>query len=288
MSTDHLLHESAATLAGALSGTQRLYLLADASGLPRISSLWPRIGALRWASVLGTEQAQPDGASPLLVDVSEANTSPEQRRMLHALYDRGRYANCFSLLCSDLTLSDLVQALRQRTQAELPDRMSVLLRYFDTRTLPLLPRLLTVAQYASFMTCVRAWHFIDRHGQVQTLQAPLAVTALAEFSAPMVFDVAQQRLLIDDGNTDAVIDQLIEQRHPALFNSTPPQQFELVSPLVQAAAALGITDFHDVLRYCCTALSQGEGFEQRAPWAERLALHRRGAMTLQDALDDDA
>ena len=164
--------------------------------------------------------------------------------------------------------------------------MYVLLRWFDTRTLPSLPRLLEPVRYAAFMACVRSWHFVDRYGEVRA--APPAETAAGEFSAPMAFDAVQERLLIEDGNTDAVIDQLIEQRHPALFGMTPPQQFDLVAPLVESAAALAITEIHDLLRYCCTALTRGAGFEQRAPWAERLVLHRRGAMGLQDALDDDA
>lgn len=287
MVSDTPLFESALSLAASAdAAAQGLFLLADQSALPRIVSLWPRVSKLRWASLLPSGVAQPDGATPLLIDVSDINTTDVPRRALNELYAHGRWANCLSLLVSAQSFDRLTGALSERTRAELPDHLNVRLRYFDTRTMPLLLRLLRPAQYAAFMGCVESWHFIDRRGLLHTMPAPESRNASSAPFAPLVFDAAQERMLIDDGTTDAVIDQLLEQHHPAFCDATPPQQYEMISVLVNAARKLKIDEVRDVLLYCCAALEHGSHFEQRPPWSERLAQHRRGSMTLEEALTD--
>jgi hypothetical protein len=91
-------------------------------------------------------------------------------------------------------------------------------------------------------------------------------------------------MLIDDGLVDGVIDQLLDQRHPALRELSPPQQFDTVSPLVEAAGQFGIDDVLDALLFCCAALEHGQGFQTREPWASLLASYRLRQIGLQAAL----
>ena len=278
--------EFAATIAVPVG--ERLYLLLDQSGVPGIAMLWPEIKGLPRACILGLEHAQPDGASPLVVDVSDKDSSRTVARTLERIYAQARFANALSFICSRLPLDEVTNALCERTKVELPDQMSVLLRFFDTRTLPLLPRLLTTAQYAAFVSAFSSWHYVDRYGQLIPMQGSVSQGEAAIFKAPLILNVEQERLLIDDGTADAVIDQLIDQRHPVFAGTSPPQQYDMIAPLVEAARKVGISDLHEVLLFCCAGLTQGRDFEQRPPWAERLAQHRRGAISLQEALTDAA
>lgn len=278
------LYRAALAMVQGLSGNERVYLLADQSGLPQITSIWPQARRKRWLSVLGMTHEQPDGGTPLLIELAGVDSPRVPRALLDLFYRHGRFANCLSLLCSDLPLAGLAQALKERTEAELPDRLEVVLRHFDTRTLPLLPQLLHPDQYAGFMSCVRSWHYVDRYGEVRALASAIEAYSSAAFVPPLVLDALQERMLIDDGTIDAVIDQLIEQQHPAMLSASPPQQFDVVCGPAQAAASLGVSDVLDVTLFCCAAIEHGAGFEKSSPWAQRLAQYQRGSMTLQEAL----
>lgn len=249
------LFQAAARLAAQGAQPVRVHLLVDQSGLPNITTLWRLFDGIAWHCVLGERHAQPDTASPLLLDVTPALESARHEVLLDRLYVQGRYANCLSLLAGPLPGPALAQALAARAQARLPQGLRVLLRTFDTRTLPLLPRLLGPTDYGRFMACASAWHFIGRHGELQMLPpAPSGQAAAPAFAPPWEFDARQEQLLIDDGLTDAVIDQLIEQRHPVLTDVNPGQQFDLVHPLVTQATREGIHDHHELLASCGSAL----------------------------------
>jgi hypothetical protein len=267
----------------AIEPGQFVYLLLDQSALPNIRSFWSSIRDLNWAPLLGNRDQQPDGGAPLLLDVSDLSTSKPVRDVVRRLYREGKSANCLSVLRSPLECHALAQALHDRTQLELPDSLHVVLRYFDTRTLALLPKLFNTTQYASFMSCTVAWHYLDRYGNMQVLP-----TANIDLALPdpfvIVLDQAQERLLIDDGLIDGVIDQLLEQRHPELRELSPAEQYEKVAPLVAAAGRFGIDDVLDAMLFCCAALEHGQDFELQQPWVSRLASYRLGKVDLQTAL----
>lgn len=268
----------------AASEGEGVFLVADQSGFPRMSEAQPLLKPMPWCNLLSvSHDPQLDGASPLLIRLpAEASAT----RLLHWLYTQGRYANSLSVLTSPLGFGVLHTQLRQRTELELPDNMRMVFRYFDSRALPLLPRLLTPEQYAAFCACVSAWHYLDRAGAVRQLPA-VEVATPPDFTPPIKLDVQQQRLLIDDGLTDAVIDQLLDQRAPAFRGLTPPQQYECVAPLVEAASAWGIGDVIPALHFVNTALELGRDFHAHEPWASRLQAFRAGKITLEKALQQD-
>ncbi|MBC7993447.1 MAG: DUF4123 domain-containing protein [Rhizobacter sp.] len=268
----------------AASKGEGVFLIADQSGFPRMREAQPLLKPMAWCNLLNTSRdSHLDGASPLLIQLPADAAST---RLIKWLYKQGRYANSLSVLTSPMELGVLHTQLRQRTELELPDNMLMLFRYFDTRALPLLPRLLTAEHYAAFFACVSAWHYLDRAGSV--LQLPAAKTSTPpKFTPPIKLDVQQQRLLIDDGLTDAVIDQLLEQRAPGLRGLNPPQQYECVAPLVEAASAWGIGDVIPTLHFVNTALEVGRDFHEHEPWASRLLAFKAGKITLEEALQHE-
>jgi len=94
-------------------------------------------------------------------------------------------------------------------------------------------------------------------------------------------------MLIDDGLADSVIDQLLDQGAPALKGLTPPQQYECIVPLVEAASAWGIGDVIPALYFVNTALEVGRDFHAHEPWASRLQAFLAGKIKLEEALQHD-
>ena len=262
-----------------------VYLVWDQSGTPGARALWRGLDGAPRRALLADHDARPDGASPVVFDVSGAVHDKRLQRGLRTLAEYARFANALSLIDSPLELDALAAALRERAFAQLPERLVVVLRFFDTRTLPLLPRLLTPDQYAGFGSCAAGWYYLDREGCVRTLPRPAATVP---FSGPLTFDDKQERMLIDDGVCDAVIDQLLDMRHPSLRDLNPPQQHALIDRWTTAARRLGIAEIVDVVLFCCTAHQHGDDFARRAPWCDKLAAYRSGTMRLDEALDHAA
>lgn len=260
-----------------------VYLIADQSGLPRLGEAQTMLQGMALRNILSSApECEFDGASPLLVQTSGA-TPLRTARLARWLHVQGRYANCLAVLVSPLDITALHTQLRQRTELMLPGNLRMVLRYFDTRSLPLLPRLLTEPQYAAFTACATEWHYLDRAGEVQRLPAPAQPFA-GEFTAPLEMTAAQEQMLIDDGLADSVIDQLLDARTPALMGLTPPQQYARIAPLVTAALHWGLNDTLPTLHFVGVALQEGDDFASKEPWAGQLAAYRSGKLELADAL----
>lgn len=255
-------------------------MIVDQSAFPRIAEAQSLMKQLTVLNILrDPAPADLDGASPLLI----SGDAQPLAKLARWLYTQGRYANALSVLATPLTSTALHAELRSRTQLLLPGGLLMVLRYFDTRALPLLPRLFAPEQYGAFVACTSAWYYLGRAGELMHLPAPQHRHAGA-YPAPLLMNEAQERMLTDDGLADSVIDQLLDLGSPALHGLNPTDQYERIAPLVADAARWGLTDTLDVLPYVDTALHEGDDFSSREPWANRLQAFRSGQLPLADAL----
>jgi hypothetical protein len=273
-------------IAQAQSDGTGLYWLLDQSALPQQGWLRRNVGAARWLDLLGgTSEATFNGASPVIVRAVGATTDTGTTRWFaDELYRTARFANAVSLLDSPLPIDELQTTLRDRARIELPGKLEAVLRYFDTRTLPLLPRLLTQIQYAQFTDGIRRWSYLGRHGVVQCLPAA-APPPTVQSPAPsrLVLDETQEAMLIDDALTDTVIDLMLTQRHTTLLDLSPPEQFDVIDPLVCAARAAGLCEPFEALAFAAKALAEGADFSQREPWLGRLKQYREKQCSIAEA-----
>jgi Domain of unknown function (DUF4123) len=228
--------------------------LIDCSALPE-KWLQRNIGNRRWLDLLGSAQvAHSVGFMPVLI---AADNDPQRLQTIAREISRvASYANAVSFLTSPLPLASMQTVLRERSRIELPERLEVLLRFFDTRTLPLLPTLLTPAQYAAFTQDITIWHYLDRWGSLQ--QLPLAkssdMSVVAQTPQRLVLNQTQEDMLIDDGLSDAVIDHLLTQGCGGLQDLLPPEQFDKVDPLVARARQQNIREHVQVFAFVANAL----------------------------------
>jgi hypothetical protein len=262
------------------------YWLLDQSALPQHGWLRRHVGRAQWVDVLGgNSETTFNGATPVLVSAASATAgAATTSSFVGELYRVGRFANAISLLESPLSISDLQTALCERSRIDLPGQLEAVLRYFDTRTLPLLPQLFTPLQYAEFTRSIQRWAYLDRWGAVQRL--PIETQPSGErLPAParLKLDDPQEAMLIDDGLTDAVIDLMLTQRHTSLLDRSPPEQFDTIDPLVSAARAADLAEPFEVLAYASKALAEGADFSQREPWLSRLKQYRERTCSLEEA-----
>ena len=236
------------------------YWLLDRSALPL--GRWLKDWSAGDAAVDllgGRRSIEPTGVTPVLIHARSLHASPARtQRKLEELMSVAAVSNSVGLLRSTLTLEALQVALQARTRVVLPQGLQAVLRYFDTRALPLLPRLLTPAQYAWMLEPVSEWHYLDRWGQLRQLPAPVHSEAKTLQPQPdgLVLDEAQEAMLIDDGLTDAIIDRLLTQQHEALIEASPPEQFEIIDPLVNAARTAGVDDHAEVFALVVKSLQE--------------------------------
>jgi hypothetical protein len=258
-------------------------LIVDQSAFPRMAEAQRLLSGLDVRNVLkDMASADLDGASPLLLSWPQLASPPVA--LVRWLYTQGRCANAVSVLLSSLPPPQLHTELSQRTHVMLPGNLLMVLRYFDTRMLPLLPRMLAPEQYGAFTGCAAEWHYLGRDGALMQLPPP-AVAHAGLYTSPLNLTDAQERLLLDDGLADSVIDQLLDADSPSLRGLDPAQQYERISPLVADAGRWGLSDTMEVLAYVDTALHEGGDFAQREPWSHRLAEFRRGEISLATALE---
>ena len=273
-------------LAQEQSGGAPWHWLLDQSALPQRGWLRRHVDRAQWVDVLsGKSETAFNGATPVLVRATGTTAGAATTdSFVGELHRVGRFANAVSLLSSALSIDDLQTALCERSRIDLPGNLEAVLRYFDTRTLPLLPRLLTPSQYSAFTRDIQRWVYLDRWGAVQCL--PTATLLRGEpLPAPirLKLDDAQEAMLIDDGLTDAVIDLMLTQRHTALLDRSPPEQFDTIDPLVRAARSAELTEPFEALAYAATALAEGVDFSQREPWLSRLQQYREKRCSLEEA-----
>jgi len=252
---------------------QGLYWLIDQSAMPRPP--WLRRHVSRkacWDVLRGTAVEEFDGASPVLV---RCDAQAACSRLGTVLHGQAQYACALHLLVSALDGSDLCAALRERTRLELPEGLPAILRFFDTRALPVLPDVLTPAQYAGLVAPVSAWWYVDRGGSLQPMPAPKADVPSMSLP-PWILTQDQEQALVDDGLADAVIDLLITHGHPGMLERLPPQQYALVAPLVASARDYKLDEPPQALAFVAQALEGGEDFHLQQPWADRLRRHAAG------------
>lgn len=140
---------------------QRLYALVDGAqyrsrhGEP----LSPRPGFC--GLFAETPDASLAHAGPWLVDAELASDAAiVQTAALE------REASAVSWLIAPLDLRGLAQLLRLNLHAELPDRRTALLRFWDPRVLVALAQLLDPAQRVAFFGHVHEWHLLNQGQRV--------------------------------------------------------------------------------------------------------------------------
>lgn len=231
----------------------------------------------------GTDRKTAEAVLPFLIPLS-----PSGRDFAYALPATRRWAeedHAVTWLSSRLPIDTLARELGARMEVRLPDNVDMILRYPDSRVLPVLHGILTPAQRDGFFTVAQHWWYLDRQGQLQGL--PLT-GAQAAFSAPQHLDDAQQNALIEAAEPDAVIAILHEQPLPDFQQMTQPQRYAFVVEQMQRANTWNIASPKDQAVFCMAALQHGDAFCDAPEWQAALGKVKQDGTSLIAALSGRA
>ena len=162
----------------------------------------------------------------------DKETVVEYLTVLHA---RANGTPMWSLLVSSVAEDTLVQHLRPYLLARTNDGLDWPVRWGDTRVLPNLLAALTDVERTQLMTPLRAWHYLDRHGEVQRLQG-LGLTEAASIPWRIwALDDERFHALVDACEADHILSRIDDVRPDLLRHDTPARVHEQVQACLRQA-----------------------------------------------------
>lgn len=245
-----------------------LYALVDMSGLPQLGSYLHQMPTLPARNLFeSTNEHAARHVAPVLLGLGalQQPMHPQARCTLDWLLERCRHNHALTLMRSPLKLNDLAEALIKRMDAELPDRMRVLLRYFDTRVLVALTHVLQGEQAKAFFGVADLWCWLDRDGVLQRLATAIHPDA-AQMTAPWPLSAVQESQLLDAAEPDAVIQLMKQVAHDVCSQTAPGVLHATVRSCLPEAKSRGVDDPREQALFCLTELAHGPRFYAQPKW----------------------
>lgn len=262
-----------------------MYLLVDHAGAPGLVRELQSRPEIPWTSLFegSTEQGAIDVA-PILLHLPAAGSRASERVLLSWLQRACQFSTSFTALWSTFQRDTLSLALKRRLDAMLPEHMPVMLRYFDTRTLEALLRVLTDRQRAQFLGVASRWLWLDRAGCLQAEESQQQQTD--QWPSPFEMDEAQQNALIEASEPDALVQQMQTLAPDLCQDQTRADLHALASQCMAKLSALGLSDLRTQTLYCLTALHLGPAFDSQPEWAEVLGRVGTKQLSFESALKE--
>jgi Domain of unknown function (DUF4123) len=245
-----------------------------------------------------TPEASLREIAPLLVTVSDLDDGV--RAKLFAWLERSAFqAPCLCWFETGMAATQAAARLRRFHVVGLSQGQSMLMRWYDTRILPVWVACLTAAQAQAFFADTSEWRYVDRLGDVR----PLSVTpsdeergaeplATSVFGKPLItLTDAQYALLVDAADLSVMLAR-VRAVIPDETKRVPPRVLaQFVARYMQEAAAAGVKDIDRQAQCVLLALyTSGKAFEQpefkafmKSPPATFDAFHK-GLQALPDSV----
>jgi hypothetical protein len=236
----------------------------------------------------GTAHDRLTEASPYLLRLFDDPS--EMRLQLRRILQTSSGIPMISFIASTLPIKELIATFKPFLEIRV-DAQCFLLRFSDTRILPVLDSILCNENIAGWRQEIMHWWFPDRTGNLASL--PEHENNKQPFDPEKdSLSVSQGsfNLLIDAGESDAILGVISDQNSDLLKDKLPSEAYALVQRLRGKIAEFHIDNFPDIVMFCTTALATSECFHASQEFNKVL---KSGAWThgkLGDALSaiDDA
>lgn len=206
--------------------------------------------------------------APLLIPLNGLNA--ETRNRVFAWAQKLAYAApCLSWIETDAPPAALAEHLRRFHVVGLSEGQSLLMRWYDTRILPVWLACMTAAQAQAFTAHVSSWAYVDRLGEVSAAaieRSPADFPPEPPYSEPLVtLTDAQYGMLIDATELDVLLKHLRQIIRDELKRVPARTLTQFVSKYQQAAISAGLDDIDRQAQYLMVALyTSGRGIEHPA------------------------
>jgi hypothetical protein len=255
------------------------FFLVDAAQHPAIwTSLNSQANHLVWLSLMahtGNDDAIRVG--PVLIHVE-----PEQLDVAFRIVERAQGSHYLSWITSTLPHADLRDHLAGLLDIETEDGSSWVMRYFDTRVLPVWHAALTAEQRGHVFGPLIHWGYFNRAGESCVLHGEQR----AEAPMPKMLKLTQdqENVLLDAAYPDAVIQQLESAGNEDLMALPDGERYPFIARQIgKAQERYGIKSAPDILLFCTLALAGGEGFDALMPMARILRSVSTANISLHEA-----
>jgi len=206
--------------------------------------------------------------APLLIPVNGLDA--ETRSRVFAWAQKLAYAApCLSWVETDAPPASLAEHLRRFHVVGLSEGQSLLMRWYDTRILPVWLACMTAAQAQAFTAHVSSWGYVDRLGEVSAAaieRPPADFPTTPPYGEPLVtLTDAQYGMLIDATELDVLLKHLRQIIRDELKRVPVRTLTQFVSKYQQAAISAGLDDIDRQAQYLVVALyTSGKGVEHPA------------------------
>jgi hypothetical protein len=206
--------------------------------------------------------------APLLISLGEI--SPELlRKVCGWALDLAYRFPCLTWITGTLPADQMARHLRQFHSVSLSDSQTMMLRWYDTRILPIWSACLNPSQRAHFMAGAREIRYIDRLGETIVLTRSEqidVVTSGPSMGRPLIrLDTEQYGILIDASGADSLVNHLRRVITDETNRLSSRVLFEFVCRYRNYALQAGVDDLDRQTQYLLLALyTSGKGIEHPA------------------------
>lgn len=219
-------------------------------------------------------------------------TLPDLRHGNHLISELAAWAldhSAVTWLESSLPIASLADQLALRLEAELQQRLSVVLRFADARVLPVLHDTLDAEQRSRFFSCATNWWYVSRRGELRALPLQREPgTEPSPFEPPLQLTAPQEQQLIDAAEPDSVMQILRRHDAQALDKIASSEQYDFVKAAIRRARAWSVETPSDLALFCMLALEHGPAFDELPDWKAALAHLRAWETTLIQVVQQQA
>jgi hypothetical protein len=216
----------------------------------------------------GTPEESLAEVAPLLIPVNELD--PDERARLFEWVEKMAYASpSVSWFDTDASAANMATHLRQFHVVGLSEGQSMLMRWYDTRILPVWFACLTTSQAVAFTAHSSNWNCVNRLGEVQTLTADQSSNVFPPtpvLGEPLLtLTDRQYGMLVDAADLDILIGHL-RRIIPDEIKQVPAQVLtQFVSRYQHHAIQAGLGDMDRQTQFVLLALyTSGKGIEHPA------------------------
>lgn len=264
----HIQETLQSALSGSIATQRQLCLLVDTAHAEN-SHLQLDRWQIPYASLFeGTPEASLIEIAPLLIAVN-ALTDKQKGQLFQWAQNMAYASPCLSWFETNIDTAKVAEHLRLFHVAGLSEGQTMLMRWYDTRILPVWFACLTAPQADAFAAAAFNWHYVDRAGSVAALPMVEGDKALPEaptFGQPLIsLSDAQYNLLVDAADLDVLLTHLRRIIPDELKRVPNPQLTRFVAHYQQAAMAATLDDIDRQTQYVLLALyTSGEGLKHPA------------------------
>ncbi|NSX15928.1 DUF4123 domain-containing protein [Cupriavidus taiwanensis] len=246
------------------------YFVIDSAQQPSYHKKLEHHGVSFRSLFLGFVEEELLDIAPLLVEIPSEDLSASSR--IRAEITRIATSRpCVSLLKSKLDIDALACHLRQFHTVDLPEGRKMILRWYDTRILPVWWTLLEKAQQKEFCRGVMRWGYYDRFGDEINIELPDCDDST--ISCPLSLSASQYDGLLGAAEPDVLISHLRNILRDELRGIPLRSLYPFVYDHLMAARNCGLEDFDDQAQYLLIALYTSGAFVENPIVKSRLEVH---------------